>query len=144
LAACAFGFDTINPLTKTCDVVLAKPARLLTVFALVASIGGHWAFLQTVAWLGMVVSYSQEATLGAALEKTFDGKHPCSLCRVVQAGKQKEHKDVSLKVETKLDFWLTRAASALDSPPRFVVLPAGPDSVEPRSESPPKPPPRLA
>jgi len=119
-------------------------AKLLVVFTLVCAIAGHWAILQSVAWVGMAVKYSQNSTLTDALVKTFDGKHPCKLCQVVQEGKKSEQKQTSLKVEAKLDFWLARASSLLDAPPPFVVPPAESSLGQARSESPPTPPPRLA
>ena len=41
--------------------------------------GGHWALLQTSAWVGMIIQYSQRAGLKAGLTQTFDGDHPCSV-----------------------------------------------------------------
>jgi len=123
--------------------VRTKIAQLLIVFSLVCAIGGHWAVLQSVAWVGMVMNYAHDSTLSEALQKTFDGRHPCKLCKVVQDGKQSEGNDALLKVETKLDLLLPHAASWLNPPPRFVVLP-GPAFPPPsRAESPPTPPPRL-
>ena len=122
----------------------AKIAQVLIVFPLVCAIGGHWAFLQSVAWLGMAVSYSQNAPLSEALRKTFDGQHPCKLCKVVREGKKSEHKQACLKVETKLDYCLVRAPSPLDSPPPFVIHPGASDSRPLRADSPPTPPPRSA
>ncbi len=43
-----------------------------------------------VAWMGMFAVNSQLGDLAGALEKTFDGKHPCPLCAAVEAGQQKE------------------------------------------------------
>ena len=43
-----------------------------------------------VAWMGMFAVNSQQGDLAGALEKTFDGKHPCPLCTAVEAGQQKE------------------------------------------------------
>ena len=68
--------------------------KLPVVLALMVSIGLHWAFLQSVAWVGMVVSYSQTDSLSIALEKTFDGQHPCRLCHFVKDGQQQEHAEV--------------------------------------------------
>ncbi len=31
----------------------------------------------------MVYNFSQQASLATALEKTFDGKHPCALCKQI-------------------------------------------------------------
>jgi hypothetical protein len=74
--------------------------KWLVVLALVLSIGGHWAFMQSVAWVGMAVTYSKHASLSQALEKTFDGHHLCKLCKVVRAGKKAEGSS-ELKTELK-------------------------------------------
>jgi hypothetical protein len=113
-------------------------AQLLVVFTLICAIGGHWAILQSVAWVGMVVSYSQNSTLQEALVKTFDGKHPCRVCKVVAKEKQAEQKQVLLKVETKLDFCLVHASAWLHAPPPFDVFPSESDSGKARFESPPR------
>jgi hypothetical protein len=68
--------------------VFHRLPRLAIVAALACSIGLHWGFLQSVAWVGMVVSYSQDATIGEALGKTFNGKHPCPLCKAIAKGKR--------------------------------------------------------
>jgi hypothetical protein len=61
---------------------------LAIVAALACSIGLHWGFLQSVAWVGMAISYSQDAPLKEALAKTIDGKHPCPLCKAIAQGKK--------------------------------------------------------
>jgi hypothetical protein len=75
--------------------------RWLTVISLVILIGGHWAIVQTAAWAGMLVSYSQESTLSDAFAKTFDGQNPCNLCKLVRAGKGAEKEQNALKIEAK-------------------------------------------
>jgi hypothetical protein len=59
---------------------MARLCKLAVVSALVVTLGAHWALLQTVAWVGMIITYSQETTLAEAVEMTFDGEHPCRLC----------------------------------------------------------------
>jgi len=120
-----------------------KIARAIVVFALICAIGGQWAILQSVAWVNMMMDFSQTSTLGSAIVKTFDGKHPCALCKAVREGKASESKQASLTVETKLDFWLISASALLDPPPPFVIFPGKPDAAQLRSEPPPTPPPRL-
>lgn len=34
----------------------------------------------------MLISYSRDGTLMEAVEKTFDGAHPCHLCQAVEKG----------------------------------------------------------
>ncbi|MCL4180100.1 MAG: hypothetical protein KJ072_20425 [Verrucomicrobia bacterium] len=71
----------------------ARTRHLATVLAIASVLlasGGHWLLLQSVAWGGMLISYSTRTSISEAISRTFDGKHPCKLCRVVQAGREKE------------------------------------------------------
>jgi hypothetical protein len=81
-------------------VVFIRLQKWFVVLALVVSIGGHWAILQSVAWVGMAVSYSKSSNICQALEKTFDGKHLCKLCKLVRAGKKAESSG-DLKIDLK-------------------------------------------
>lgn len=40
--------------------------------------------------MGMFAVNSQQGDLAGALEKTFDGRHPCPLCCAVESGRKKE------------------------------------------------------
>ena len=122
----------------------AKVIQVAIVCTLVGAIGGHWAILQSVAWVGMAVNYSHNSTLREALVKTFNGKNPCTLCKVVQEGKKSEKKQSLLKVETKLDFCLARSPALLYPPPPSDILASKVVSARIRTESPPAPPPRAA
>lgn len=75
----------------------------LLIGALFAHLGGHQALLQTVAWGNMLVSFSSSDSLAVAAKKTFDGAHPCSLCKVVSESKKQEEKKPTLKAESKVD-----------------------------------------
>ncbi len=68
-------------------------AKILLVTALMVSIGAHWAVIQGAAWLSMAVTYSAESgSVMDGLEMTFDGMHPCAMCKVVQEGTQEQKK----------------------------------------------------
>lgn len=121
-----------------------KFAKWVIAFSLIITIGGPWAVLQSVAWLGMAITYSEDATLSEALVKTFDGRHPCQLCKIVTAGKQSEQKRASIQNDTKFDFWLGLENASVFAPTPFVVPLIPIDSAPLRAESPPTPPPRLA
>ena len=122
--------------------MLSRLPKLLLVAALTCSIGLHWAFLQSVAWVGMVVSYSQSAPLSEALVKTFDGKHPCALCKQIAQG-QKSEKKSDLQLEgKKLEFLDARQTFIFVVPNYFRLLPMQNDSAQLLSNSPPVPPPR--
>ncbi len=72
---------------------------------LVLSLGLHWALLQTVAWTGMLVTYSRDASFQDAVSKTFDGEHPCALCKVIKSGRAEEGRQEQQQVKPgcKLD-----------------------------------------
>ena len=95
--------------------VRAKIAKVLIVGALVCAIGGHWAVLQSVAWIGMFVKFSQSDSLKPALVKTFDGKHPCKLCLLIATGKKSEKKQETPKPSIKLDLFCWANSLAVGS-----------------------------
>ncbi len=59
--------------------------------------------LQTFAWGNMLRNFSRTASLTEAAKKTFDGEHPCALCKVVKESKKQEERKPLLKVESKMD-----------------------------------------
>ena len=110
--------------------------------ALAFTIGLHWGFLQSVAWLGMVVSYSQHDGIGEALEKTFDGKHPCSLCKAIAEGKKSERKPEAAPVIKKFEFSYSAATFVFVAPSNYSEV-VWPESVgSSLARTPPVPPPR--
>jgi hypothetical protein len=65
--------------------------RILVAISTACAVGLHWILLQSVAWLGMVVIYTQqEASLLEGLSKTFDGAHPCALCLAIREVQNRE------------------------------------------------------
>jgi hypothetical protein len=118
-------------------------ARLLVVLALVVSIGGHWALLQSVAWTQMLVERTQAASFGEAVKTTFDGAHPCAMCKRINDGKQKEQQPEQALLKVKLDVICERALVAV-FPPRIDAEFAQTEmSGERRAERPPLLPPRV-
>jgi hypothetical protein len=119
--------------------------KLLVTLFLIVSIGGHWALLQSFAWVTMFIDYSQEAPISVAVAKTFDGAHPCGLCKMVSKGKASEKKQDAIKVKTKVDFWIasheTNLLPTASCDMQFVTAEV---SILARADSPPVPPPRRA
>lgn len=74
--------------------------RRVVVLLVCLSLGMHWSVLQGIAWTGMLISNLAENSVVEAVEKTFDGEHPCPLCLAVKKGQQKE-KDDSKPVAAK-------------------------------------------
>jgi len=81
------------------------------------ALGIPWMLAQSVAWLGMAVTYSLEkGSLVEGLSATFDGEHSCPLCKAVEKS-GRETRETMLQKVLKLDAVLAGA-------PRLVT-PAG-------------------
>jgi hypothetical protein len=126
------------------SVVLPRLGKWLVVFALVVSTGGHWFALQSIAWVTMTVNFAQTDPLDVALKKTFDGQHPCRICKTVEQGRKSEQKQATLKVESKFEFLFDRKSVELPVPPTEIHHTAFVVSHFSRTDSPPTPPPRVA
>ena len=78
--------------------------KIFLVLALVATLGAHWALLQTVAWTTMLADNLCTHSAKEAVTETFDGNHPCEMCKAIAAGKQSEKKtEFNLQMQ-KLEF----------------------------------------
>ena len=68
--------------------------RFIFVFgALLHLGGGHWGVLQGIAWAKMLVEYSQTDGLRDGIVKTFDGEHPCEMCKSISKGRESEKRE---------------------------------------------------
>jgi len=127
--------------------VLFRLPRLAIATALACSIGLHWGFLQSVAWVGMIVSYSRDASFTEAVSKTFDGKHPCCMCKAIKSAraeeKQQQEKQ-NVKPGSKLDLGLVWRATTFDFSSRHEPIFSPEMTIPSRSDEPPKPRPRAA
>ena len=86
--------------------MLRVAGKWLLLGVLLVSMGGHLALLQTIAWSNMLVEFSAGSSLGEAVEKTFDGEHPCELCKVVEKSKDGEKEKPALKAGMKMEIAL--------------------------------------
>ena len=110
--------------------------------ALACSIGLHWALCQAFAWANMVATYSRDTSLTAAIVKTFDGRHPCPLCKQISKSKQAEKKTDSTLDLKKQEFPYAAAFFVFD-PPSFYWETRDPANISPGlPHAPPVPPPR--
>lgn len=125
-----------------------KAIATLLIFAFFCSVGGHWLILQGVAWGKMTVSFIQteKDTISIALQKTFDGKHPCKLCKQIE-----KHRPISEKqdpkqfeIKQKDPLWIEVADRFLIPLERTKVLYSYPESSFSFSIKPPTPPPRIS
>jgi hypothetical protein len=90
------------------------------------SLGGHLALLQTVAWGTMLVNFSRHDSFTEAAKKTFDGEHPCPMCKIVKKSRKSEEKKPLLKTESKMEVALP-AVVHLKMPRSICVETAVPD-----------------
>ena len=86
--------------------------------------GGHWAALQTFAWVRMSVDYTvATGSVREGLARTFDGEHPCELCRQVKAGVEKERHEERQKPGKEVDAGKIKFAAVLPVAPRVWFSP---------------------
>ena len=104
-------------------IVLVRFGKILLVIALAATLGAHWALLQSVAWTTMLADNLQTHSFSEAVARTFDGKYPCPICKAIAAGKKSEqNKEFTLKIQ-KLEFPPAKANPVLFAPSQFERLP---------------------
>jgi len=121
---------------------MARIAHAVVVLALCLSIGTHWVVLQSVAWGTMIVRYAQQTSLSQAVAQTFDGDHPCNLCKRISAAKHSEKKSDAQSLTIKPDL--------ICATRRVILLPRSADflftwvemNASLLAHSPPTPPPR--
>jgi len=121
---------------------MARRAKILVIAALVALTGAHWAALQTVAWTTMLANNLRTQSVCEAVSKTFDGEHPCPLCKAIAAAKKSEKKSAAVSSTLKMEF--------PPAPEKFVLLSPEPISAfslvafssDSTFQKPPVPPPR--
>jgi hypothetical protein len=122
--------------------VFKRLGKIFIVIALAAMLGAHWTLLQTVAWTTMLANNLQSNSFQAAAEKTFDGKHPCCLCKAIAAGKKSEKKNEIATLAQKLEFPLAKENSVLIAPSQFQLLPLENFFAKSSAQKPPLQPPR--
>jgi hypothetical protein len=116
--------------------------------------GGHWGVMQVIAWSNMIVDYSAQDGLIEGAKKTFDGEHPCCMCKAIAEGKKQESQNRGDDKSPTTSQGLVLKECTFE---RFIDVPAprGRDLMslsrpepefraESRGTRPPLPPPRLA
>lgn len=110
---------------------------------LFAASGGHWMALQSLAWTRMLLSYSRDGRFVEAVAKTFDGRHPCALCKEVEKSKKTESQPTrDMQVENSAAFVEPQRLVVLRSEGVSWKLPNPERRAELRAEPPTAPPPR--
>ena len=105
--------------------MLARFGKFLVVVALVTTTGLHWAVLQSVAWTTMLADNLRTQSLTEAVTHTFDGNHPCCLCKAIAAGRKSEQKKEFTAPLQKLEFHAGQRKLCFDCPVEFSTIAAG-------------------
>jgi len=122
--------------------MFVRVGKVCVAVALVGVLGAHWALLQTVAWTTMLADNLQSGSFHDAVVKTFDGKHPCCLCRAIAAGKKSEKNNEFTTQTLKMEFPPATQSLVLIAPFNFRLLPHANFFAESLFQKPPTPPPR--
>lgn len=121
-------------------------SRCVVAGILMVSIGAPWAFLQTAAWVSMAVEYSvREGSIVSGLSQTFDGNHPCELCKAAAKGAATQPEQESEKrapTTEKMHLILMVRSITLGRMPGEVQEVEPSDSAVRRTDVPALPPPR--
>jgi hypothetical protein len=123
-------------------IVLLRLAKFVLALALACSIGLHWTFFQSLAWTSMLADNLRNDSLAQAVTHTFDGQHPCPICKAIAAGKKSEKKSELAPHLKTLEFPPATEDFALIVPACFALPSCADIFARTLSEAPPTPPPR--
>jgi hypothetical protein len=116
---------------------------IISVAAMLNVCGGQWLVLQSVAWTGMLIKYSQQDGLAQAVAETFDGDHPCDICKGIQREKATdEEENVPIEKQWDMKFFVSPRARTLYPPASFDLQPVISQETLTWADAPPVPPPR--
>jgi hypothetical protein len=88
---------------------------LLSLVLLLSLSGAHWWLLQSLAWSQMLVTYSARSGLIKGVEETFDGDHPCRMCKAIKQARESTASQPASLAPTQ------KSADVLGLPPEIPV-----------------------
>jgi hypothetical protein len=122
--------------------VFRKFGQVLMIVAVLSATGTHWLALQSIAWTAMLAQNLQSTSWQKAVTRTFDGKHPCCLCKQIAAGERSEKKS-DLQIELKkLDYSYTSFEFVFCPPTHFYEVCAANEAATSLTRAPSVPPPK--
>lgn len=91
----------------------------------------------------MLAQNLQDRSVIDAVSRTFDGEHPCALCKGIAEGKKSEKKSDALDLKVKkVEFASAVPEFVFAAPTAFRLLPVFRSQGNSLPQSPPVPPPR--
>ena len=122
--------------------MLAGRAKYFVIAVLVITTGAHWTALQTIAWTTMLADNLRTQSVAEAVSHTFDGEHPCPLCKAIAAAKKSEKKSEMVSPVLKMEFLPAAEMFVLISPGPASAFSLAKFSADSSFPKPPLPPPR--
>jgi hypothetical protein len=122
--------------------MFVRLGKFCVIVALIATTGLHWIGLQTVAWTTMLADNLCTHSVKEAVTETFDGQHPCCLCKAIAVGKKSEKKNDFSFSSQKLEFPPANENLTLIAPSQFQFLPLENSSAKSLAQKPLLQPPR--
>jgi hypothetical protein len=122
--------------------VFVRIGKICLVLALMATLGAHWALLQSVAWTTMLADNLESSSFHDAVTMTFDGQHPCPICKAIAEAKKSEKKSEAVTTTLKLEFPPVNENFVLIAPSQFELLPLENSSAKSSAQKPLLQPPR--
>lgn len=117
--------------------------RCAIVLALFLALGWHWPALQGVAWTSMLINNAGHSSLAEAVKQTFDGDHPCGLCKRINAAQSENKQQPPAPLTAKPDLFCAACSIALIPPQTDFVFAGLVLRGSTMMEPPPLPPPRV-
>ena len=90
----------------------------------------------------MLAQNFRTGSLSEAVERTFDGEHPCALCKRIAKGKQAEKKSEFPLELRKFEFSYTPGTFTFTPPAHFYEVRLPDAALDALTHAPPVPPPR--
>ena len=122
--------------------MLCRFGNVVLMIAVLAATGAHWSVLQSIAWTRMLATNLSTCSFTEAVQKTFDGQHPCGLCKTIAAGKKAESKKEFTPPLQKFKFPPVSKNLALIVPMNFRLILLADTIGNFLTQQPPTPPPR--
>ncbi len=122
--------------------MFVRIGKICLVLALMATLGAHWALLQSVAWTTMLADNLESSSFHDAVTMTFDGQHPCPICKAIAEAKKSEKKSEAVTTTLKLEFPPVNENFVLIAPSQFELLPLENSSAKSSAQKPLLQPPR--
>src|SRR5271170_7126704 len=110
--------------------------KFCVIVVLIATTELHWIGLQTVAWTTMLADNLCTHSVKEAVTKTFDGQHPCCLCKAIAAGKQSEKKTEAASPMQKFEFPPLKENLVLVAPSNLPLVPPANSAAESLTQKP--------